>query len=98
VHPDLNGDPASTKLLLAGIGQHIGRKARAIAFLAVLLIQAFVPVRHLYADEHADHDDDEVEPHRRPVLGFDVTDDAAEEHGSSRQLDESRIHLLENSL
>ncbi len=30
-------------------------------------------------DKTADNDNDEVEPHRHPVLGFDMFDDAAQE-------------------
>jgi hypothetical protein len=30
--------------------------------------------------EHTEDDDDEVERHRRPLLGLDVFDDAAEKH------------------
>ena len=43
----------------------------------------FIPVRHLNTDEHTDHDDEEVDPDCEPVFLFDVSFDAAEDHGVS---------------
>jgi hypothetical protein len=40
-----------------------------------------VQVIHLKSDEHADHDNDEVEPYCDPVLTFDMLHQAAQQHG-----------------
>ena len=45
-----------------------------------LLDPGLVPVIHLHAEKHADHDDQEIDADGRPVLDAQVLYDAAQEH------------------
>lgn len=54
-------------------------KPLEIPHLQVPLAPRIVPVRRLDADENADHDDEEVQPDRRPVLVIYMLRDAAQE-------------------
>jgi hypothetical protein len=45
-----------------------------------LLQPLLVPVRHLATDEDADHDDDELDRDRRPVLDTQIFGQTAQDH------------------
>ena len=61
-------------------GRDLFRQAHEVILLLLAPFTRRVPVRDLKTDEHADNDNQEIEPDREPVLRFDVFGDAAEEH------------------
>lgn len=56
------------------------------------VIARLVPVVDLNPEVDADHDDDQVNPDRRPVLLFELFRNLAEKHGSVVRLNE-RVDL-----
>src|SRR5487761_2110343 len=64
-------------IFLAQIGLQARGEDRGLLVVGAFLI----PVRRLHADEHAEHDDRQVDDDGSPMLVLDVLDDAAQFHG-----------------
>ena len=71
------GDPVA---IIVEIGLEIGVDAFEIRMRPHAIVARLVPSRRLHADEHAEHDDDEVYADCRPFLTAKVFDHTTQQH------------------